>query len=310
MLHVGAPDVAGAVTWRQAIDALRRALLDGLAPDADPPRTAVPFGTGELLTMPASGVRSRNGRRLGVVKLATVAPDAPARTHPRIQAVSVLFDAETLAPLATLDGSALTSLRTPAVSALGVDLLAPADASRLVVFGAGPQAYGHVHALRAIRPVDAVRVVGRDPQRARELTERLHDDGVQAELAPPESVADADVVACCTTARQPVFDGSLLSEAAVVVACGSHEPGSREVDAATVARCGVAVESIGAACREAGDVIQAISEGVLRAEQMTPLADLVRGTTQARPRLVKTVGMGWQDLVVATAVWDAIGGRT
>lgn len=305
-MHVDATSVAAAVTWQQAVDALRRALLAGLDPEAEPPRTAAPFGDGELLTMSSGGFSSRAGRRLAAVKLATVAPDAPTRTLPRVHALCVLFDAETLAPVATLDGGALTSLRTPAVSALGVDLLAPADATRLVVFGTGPQAHGHVHALRAVRPIDYVRVVGRDPQRTREFVGRLRRDGVPAEVARAESVAEADVVACCTTARQPVFDGTLLGDTAVVVACGSHEPAAREVDAETVARCGVAVESVTAACREAGDVILAISEGALRADQLIPLADLVRGATQSRPRLVKTVGMGWQDLVVATAVLDAI----
>jgi ornithine cyclodeaminase len=217
-----------------------------------------------------------------------------------------VFDADTLAPLAVLDGVALTTLRTPAVSALAVDLIAPPAAGRLVVFGTGPQAEGHVAALRAVRPLASVGVVGRGPEKTAAFVERLRAGGVDAQPAAATDVADADVVACCTTARAPLFDGRLLGDAAVVVACGSHEPGAREVDSETVRRCGVVVESVTAACTEAGDVVLAMAEGAVTPAGLVPLARLVRGESAARPRLVKTVGMAWEDLVVATAVLAAV----
>jgi ornithine cyclodeaminase len=305
MRHVDADAVAQGLTWRAAVEALRAVLAGGLDPEAEPIRTSTAFGTGELLTMPSAGTQAQDGRRLAAVKLATVAPANPARELPRIHAICVLFDADTLAPIGTLDGAALTSLRTPAVSALGVDLIAPAATPRLVVFGTGPQAYGHVHALRAVRPVTSVGVVGRNPAGTAAFVARLRADGVEAEAVRPDAVGDADLVACCTTARAPIFDGRRLSDAAVVVACGSHEPDAREVDAETVRGCGVVVESVSAATREAGDVVLALAEGALREDELVPLARLVRDPSSPRPRLVKTVGMGWEDLAVAAAVWNA-----
>ncbi|MCU1605075.1 MAG: ornithine cyclodeaminase [Modestobacter sp.] len=296
-----------AVGWRDAVEALRRPLLDGFDPEAEPPRLNQPFGPGELLVMPSAGGARLGERRLAAVKLVTVAPDAPALGLPRINAVCVVFDADTLAPVAVLDGTALTDLRTPAVSALAVDLIAPADAHRLLVFGSGPQAAGHVHALRAVRPIGSVGVVGRVPEKTAAFVDRLRAQGIAAEVADPADVAAADVVACCTTAREPLFDGRLLSDTAVVVACGSHEPGAREVDTETVRRCGVVVESVTAARREAGDVLIAMADGALTADDLVPLARLVRGEAARRPRLVKTVGMGWEDLAVAAAVLAAAG---
>nr|WP_221382548.1 ornithine cyclodeaminase family protein [Actinoplanes polyasparticus] len=282
-----------ALGFPRAVEALREALAGGLDPESEPARSRVALGGGEVLIMPSGD------DRLAGVKLVGIAPGNPARGLPRIHGTYVLFDAPTLAPRAVLDGAALTSLRTPAVSALGVDLVAPPGASKLVVFGTGPQARGHIEALRAVRPIDSVRVIGRSHER----TARFVGPIARAEAADADAVADADIVACCTTAREPLFDGRRLKPGAVVVAVGSHEPEAREVDTETVRRCGALVESRAVAVREAGDIIQA---GLDETELVT-FADLVRGTTPARPRLIKTVGMGWEDLVIAAAVVEALG---
>src|SRR4051794_22501662 len=139
----------------EAVDALEAALRGGLDVDADPSRSSVAAGDGELLLMPSAA-----GGGLGV-KLVSIAP----RGEPRINGVYVLFDGDTLAPVALIDGIALTNVRTAAVSALAVRHLAP-DARRLVVFGTGPQARAHIHALRAVAPVEHVGVIGRDAGRA------------------------------------------------------------------------------------------------------------------------------------------------
>jgi ornithine cyclodeaminase/alanine dehydrogenase-like protein (mu-crystallin family) len=293
-------EVRAAVGFAGAVAALRGALAAGLDPEAEPARVSFGLGAGEVLAMP-----SGNDRMAGM-KLVSIAPGNPARGLPRIHGLYVLFDAATLVPVAILDGAALTSLRTPAVSALGVDLVAPRHAHRLVVFGTGPQAYGHVHALRAVRPIDTVRIVGRDPARAAALAEKLGADGIAAAAADPAAVADADLVACCTTARSPLFPADLLSDEAVVVAIGSHEPTAREVDAETVRRCGALVESRAVAVREAGDIVRALAEKAITPGDLVTMAEMVGGTARARPRLVKTVGMGWEDLVIAAAVVDAV----
>ena len=271
-----------------AVDALEAALRAGLDPEADLPRSSAPAAGGELLLMPSAAAGGVG------VKLVTVGGE------PRIQGVYVLFDPDTLAPAALLDGIGLTDLRTSAVSALAVRHLAAREPRCVVVFGTGPQARAHVLALRAIAPVEHVALVGRDPGRTEALARELG-----AEPAGPGALAGADVVCCCTTAREPLFDGDALADEATVVAIGSHEPGAREVDERLAARATVVVESRASALREAGDVIQAIAAGALAEDDLVPLAALVRGEAFAapgRPRLFKSTGMAWEDLVIAAAV--------
>jgi ornithine cyclodeaminase/alanine dehydrogenase-like protein (mu-crystallin family) len=267
----------GAVSVVEAADALEAALAGGLDPDdAGPPRSAVPVGEGELLVMPAAA------GGYAAVKLVTVGP-----REPRIQGLCVLFDAGTLAPVALLDGIALTNLRTPAVSALAVRRLAAEDASRLVVFGRGPQARAHADAVAAVRPIRHIELLGRDAADREAL------------------VAAADVICCCTTAREPLFDGSVVADHACVVAIGSHEPAARETDDALAARATVVVESRASALREAGDVIGAIESGVLDARALVTLRELVAGAElPPGPRLFKSTGMAWEDAVVAATVYE------
>jgi ornithine cyclodeaminase len=298
--YLDADTVAATVSWGQAVDALERALLGGLDPARALNRSIVEVTYGQLLLMPAE-----SGTAVGL-KLGTVAPDNPARELPRIQALYVLVDRETLTPVALLDGTALTTLRTPAVSAVAVRHLAPADARHLLVFGSGPQAWGHVHALRAVRPVQQVTVVGRDRGRAEQLVARLDTEGLDARVGDGTEVSEADLVVCATTATSPLFDGTAVKPGACVVAVGSHEPDRREVDSALLGRAaqggGVVVETRDVALREAGDVVLALGEGALSADQLVELGDVVRREPGAGPSFFKSVGMGWEDLVVAEAV--------
>ncbi|GAA3036313.1 ornithine cyclodeaminase family protein [Streptosporangium longisporum] len=298
---------------RQAVRVVTDALRGGLDPAADPARTVVPTAHGHLLLMPAE-----SGARTGV-KVVTVAPDNPAHGRPRIQGFYLLFDARTLSPVALIDGIALTTLRTPAVSVAAVlPLLRRArDPLRVAVFGAGPQGRGHVDTLldtlSGHRRLAEVTYLVRDPRRA----------GVPGHGAVPVTVAAsggeratravsrADVVVCATTAREPLFDSALLHDRAVVIAVGSHEPGAREVDGALTGRAHVVVDDVATALREAGDVVQAIGEGNLDAARLIPMRRIVTDPASVdldRPVLFKSTGMSWQDLVVATAAHERLGG--
>ena len=261
-----------ALPMAAAIAALEEALRGGLDPSADTPRVA----TRDFLLMP-----SVVGAYAGV-KVVSVARGNAARGLPVIQGVFVLWDAETLTPVALMDGAALTALRTPALSAVALRALGPRDPARLVVFGRGPQAERHTE----IAPAESVCVLGRESP--------------NTEVAA--AVRSADVICCCTSARTPLFDGSLVRDEAVVVAIGSHEPDVRELDSTLMKRATVVVESRAAALREAGDVIQA----GLAADDLVELAKLVRGEAVLGPgpHVFKSVGMAWQDVVVAAAAYE------
>ncbi|NLU65992.1 ornithine cyclodeaminase family protein [Streptomyces sp. HNM0574] len=311
-MTVGAEEIEAALPMERAVDAVLRALREGLDPETDPARARVPVAHGELLLMP-----SQSARYAGV-KLASVAPDNPARGLPRIQGGYLLLDAETLAPLALLDGVALTSVRTAAVSAAAAELLAPQEAAELVLFGTGPQAHSHLSALRAVRPLRRVTVVGRDQRRAREFAAARTGPGLTVSVAAPgaaadEAVAGADLVACCTSSAVPLFAGERVAGHATVLAVGSHSPEARETDDALVRRASVVVESRASALREAGDVLLPLAAGVLTEEELTGLAELARGEATlpaTGPRFFKSTGMSWEDLALAAAAYEALPGRS
>jgi ornithine cyclodeaminase/alanine dehydrogenase-like protein (mu-crystallin family) len=278
-----------------AVQAITDALRGGLDPATDPARVSVDLRNGQFLLMP-----SQTPAAVGV-KVVTVAPDNPNRGLPRIQAAYLLFDQRTLALRAIVDGNALTTLRTAAVSVAAVLDRLPDRALRVAVIGAGPQAVGHASTLAAVRPLESATYLVRDPSRTQ--LDAVALGSPQAD----EALRSADVVVCAMSARSPVFDSALLGDAAVVVAVGSHEPDARELDASLLGRATVVVEDGAAALREAGDVILAVADGTLEPADLLPMRDVVTGAVEVptdQPLVFKSVGMGWQDLVVAAAVLE------
>ncbi|MGW9557973.1 ornithine cyclodeaminase family protein [Nocardiopsis sp. NPDC055551] len=296
---VDADEVRRRIDPDRARTLIEGALKAGFDPADDPARSHSDAGSGHLLLMP-----STLGDWVGV-KVASVTPGNPALGLPRIQAVYVLMDAKTLTPRMFVDGVSLTSLRTPATSAVAAGHLADPEASRLVVFGNGPQAVEHVVAMARIRALKDVRMVGRSPHKVAAALAELAERGITAEAGVAADVADADIVVCATSSAEPLFDGSLVRDGACVVAMGSHEADRRELDAALMGRAQVVVEERDSALRECGDVVLAIEEGALNADDLVGLAPLVRGEVTRRtdrPNVFKGSGMSWQDLAVAVGV--------
>lgn len=297
--YVDGAELRRLVPVSAAVEALEQTFRTG---DVEvPQRSHLSVGPGELLVMPAWG-RAAMG-----VKLVTVAPNNPAAGRPLINGVYVLFSAGSLEPVLILDGAAVTALRTPAVSALATKHLARRDARRLVVFGAGTQARGHVEAMRAIRPIDSVVVVGRSPEGAASIVESLRGE-VEARVGAAEDVAEADVVCTCTTSATPLFDGTRLKRGTHVNAVGAYKPHARELDDATIRRAAVYVEDRSAALAEAGDVIGPIASGALDGASVRDLSRLVK---EGRPdgadvTVFKSVGLASEDLAVAAAAAAAL----
>ena len=296
--HVDAAGLWSLLPVADAVDALSRAFASDEG--GGPPRAHVEVPGGDLLLMPAHAPGGVG------VKLVTVAPANPGLGLPLIHGLYVLFAADTLAPVATIDGAALTALRTAAVSALATRHLARPDASRLLVFGAGTQARSHVAALRAVRPITHVMVVARTLASAAALVEDLRAEGVDARTGTPASVRSADIVCTCTTSGTPVFDGTLLAAGTHVNAVGAYRPDARELDGETLRRGRVVVEDRAAAMAEAGDLLLAIDEGAITAAHVVAdLRELVAGaavrTSDAQVTVFKSVGLALEDLAVARA---------
>ncbi|HEX9717208.1 MAG TPA: ornithine cyclodeaminase family protein [Actinomycetota bacterium] len=302
---IEADDLRRLLPMEAAVDALEAAFGSGPLPVA-PLRGHIDTGSGTLLTMPAAGLHGAG------VKLVTVTPSNPGLGLPLIQGVYVLFAPKTQEPEAAIDGAALTALRTAAVSGLATRHLALPGASSLVIFGAGTQARSHLDAMRAVRPVERVTVVSRTEARADELAEAARKMGLETTTGTPEDVADADLVCTCTTSQTPVFDGVRLPEGAHVNAVGAYTPDTRELDEETVRRGRVVVETREAALAEAGDLLIPMRAGVVGANHIVAdLSEVVKGAPVRRGpddvTVFKSVGVAFEDLVVARAAVDRLG---
>jgi ornithine cyclodeaminase/alanine dehydrogenase-like protein (mu-crystallin family) len=288
-----------------AIDALDTAITAGWL-GTTPPRQHLHAEQQELLVMP-SFLDGGAG-----VKLVGIDPENPARGLPRIQGVFVLFDPPGLSPAAIVDARALTAVRTAAVSGLASRYLARADASRLVIFGAGPQAHAHLLAMHSQFDLRHVSIVSRTRSTAEALAVRAREElGLTAVVADPGAVASADLICTCTTSATPVFDGVLLPDGVHCNAVGAYRPDMQEVDAVTVRSSAVVVESREAALAESGDLIVAAREtGWDPASIAADLVEVVRGgvavrTDPAQRTLFESVGVAFEDLIIARAVLDA-----
>jgi ornithine cyclodeaminase/alanine dehydrogenase-like protein (mu-crystallin family) len=301
---IEAEELRGLVPIDRAIDALEAAFRDEDPSLAAPLRSSLATPAGTLLLMPAAGAGGVG------VKLVTLSEFNPQRDLPFLHAVYVLFDRETQRPEAVIDGTELTALRTAAVSGLATRYLAREAARRLVLFGAGVQAHAHLDAMIAVRPVEDVVVVSRSEGPAIALADRAEAMGLRASIGTPEAVAEADLVCTCTTSAVPVFDGRRLAAGAHVNAVGAYLPNEREVDAETVSRARVVVETREVAFAEAGDLLLPIGEGLIDRDHVrADLSEVVGGaeirTTDDDVTLFESVGMAFEDLVVARAALDA-----
>lgn len=293
------------------IDALRRMFVAGCeVPLRHTHRIADGHHPGEsagtVLLMPAW----QPGRRLGI-KTVTIFPGNGALGLPGVHSVYTLFDAATGEPLAQMDGDEITTRRTAAASALAASYLARADASRLLIVGAGRVASLLAPAYAAVRPLAQVQVWNRNPALARALADRLaaQDFDARAVTDLHTAVAQADVISCATLSTAALVRGEWLQPGVHLDLIGSFTPEMREADAACFARSRVYVDTPEALAKS-GDVLQAVAEGAFAAERVQgTLADLCRGERRGRGSdheitLFKSVGSALEDLAAAQLVSD------
>ncbi len=307
---LSARDVAEALPMREAIEAMKRAFrLLAAGQVVMPARTHIaatePPGDALFMTsyVPAD-------QAMGI-KVVTVYPGNRASGLPVIQALMLVLDAATGSPVAVMDGTSLTAIRTGAASGAATDLLANPDASAAAIFGSGPQARTQLEAVCAVRRICQARVLDPDTARAaafaREMAERL---GIPVESArsSAEALAGADIVCTATTSAVPVFADAELFPGAHINAIGSYKPTVREIPGETVRRARVVVDHVPAALAEAGDLLIPMAEGLIaRGHIWAELGDIVAGARPGRESpgqttLFKSVGLAVQDLCAARLV--------
>lgn len=312
MRIISAEEVGALLDDRALIEALRAMFVAGCAlPDRH--HHTIPTSEGEaatLLLMPAW----QPGGPIGV-KLVTVFPGNGARGLPAVMGSYLLLDGATGAPLALIDGPALTARRTAAASALAAEYLAAPDASRLLMVGTGALAPHLIAGHAGVRPIAQVDIWGRTPDKAEALARSLAGKGFEARAVTDlaQSAREADIISCATLTREPLIEGAWLRAGQHLDLVGGFTPEMREADDEAVRRASVYVDTIAGATREAGDITQPLASGVLKENEIAgDLFALTRGTCKGRTSadeitFFKSVGTALEDLAAAQLIVEKLG---
>lgn len=312
LILLSGEDVRRLVPMPAAIDAVASAFTQLSSGQAQIPlRTPVESAGGVTLFMPGY---LRETRVLGG-KIVSVFGGNAARGLPVVSATVILLDSETGLPRALMDGTKLTALRTGAASGLATRLLAQEGASVLAVFGAGAQARTQVEAVRAVRPIQEVRIVDVNRASAERFATELRiapDPPATVEVFddPASAVKGAHVIVTATSSSVPVFPGALVEPGAHVNGIGSYTPEMQEVGEELVTRARVIVDTRDGALAEAGDLLIPLRKGLVRKEDIrTELGEVVLGTHPGRTSeseitFFKSVGNASLDLAVGALVLE------
>jgi ornithine cyclodeaminase len=316
MLVLSPEQIRAFAPMPRLVDALQKAFADKfLVPVRQ--ILQVPGGLGDRLFASMPAFDAEGG---GAVKLASLFPDNPSQGLPTIQAAIVVFS-KAGTPVALLDGTTVTQLRTGAASALASKYLSRADSAHLVVIGTGALAPVMAAAHCAVRPITRVSVWGRQAQRADDTAAAIRllvEATVEVVVAGSieTAVGTADIVSCATSSPTPVLAGKWLAPGTFVDLVGSFSPAKREADDDVVRRSRIFVDTFEGAMSEAGDILDPLARGIIDRERIEgELADLVHGRVRGRVGadeiiLFKSVGTALEDLaaaqlVVAAALRDA-----
>lgn len=276
-----------------------------------PLRTVVhpPGAAGVIAMMPA--YRSGDAAVFGL-KAICVFPGNPKIGKDSHQGGVLLFSGETGEPLAMMNASAITAIRTAAVSAVATRTLAREDACELAIIGAGVQARSHLASISCVRSIKRARVVSRNPDDARELVSEMQgsfDFPLTAVADNREAVAGADIIVTVTTSLEPVVSREWLAAGTHINAIGTYSPRAREIDSATMVAATLFVDRRESALNEAGDYLLAAQEGAIgpdhiRAELGEVLIGAARGrTTSDEITLFKSLGIAIEDLAAAAYIF-------
>jgi ornithine cyclodeaminase len=295
--------------YRECTDVMREALAELARGQIQQPlRTVVRLrdSAGFMGLMPAYSPGAGYG-----LKAICITPGNPAIGKDAHQGGVLLFDVHTGEPLALVNASAVTAIRTAATSAVATGLLAGPRAAELAIIGTGVQGQAHAHAIAATRPLTGIRLVGRDLARTRKVAAELAGQlglPVTSHDVVADAVAGAGIVVTATTSPRPVLRREWLSPGTHVNAVGACLPADREIDTAIMAEAAIFADSRESVSHEAGDFLLAAREGAVnpvRAE----LGELLTGTAPGRAgddeiTVFESLGLAAEDLAAASYLYE------
>jgi alanine dehydrogenase len=300
MLFLGERDVRASLSPAPMLAALEAGFVAcSTGATSVPPRSAARTAAGLLGAMP--GWVAGNGL---VVKAVSVFPGNAGSGRPSHQGVIALFDEHDGTPLCVMDAAYITAMRTGGAAAVSVRVLARREARTLAILGAGVQGHSHLSTVASVREFTAIRIASRSGERAAALA--ALDPRCLVVESFEAAVRGADVVCCCTDARQPVTRYEWLEAGAHLTSVGGTF--GPEVDPETILRCRVFVESTGAAVDPPPAGAHELQGR--DPDTVTELGDVLAGRRPGRETddeitVYKSTGNAFEDAVVARLVYDA-----
>ena len=301
-------EVRQALPMPAAIEAVREAYR-AISTDtvAAPIRGVLPVPNGVLLSMPAYAA----GSAISAVKLVNFYGGNPARGLPAIHGVVVVFAVDTGQPLALLEASSVTAVRTGAASGVGSDYLAREDSRVLAILGAGAQAPTQVAAVCAVRPIEEIRIFSLEGSEA--LADQLraeYGDPMKVTIAASAAaaVAPADIICTVTTSRKALFTLEDLAPGTHINGIGAFTPEMQEIGIDVVTAAKVYVDHHESIWEEAGDLIIARDSGQFAASDIrAEIGEVIAGSAPGRESaeeltFFKSVGHAAQDALAAATI--------
>jgi ornithine cyclodeaminase/alanine dehydrogenase-like protein (mu-crystallin family) len=305
LLVLSQQEVEELLDMEGCIEAMAEALASLARGDVHVPMRIVVRPAGEDTFLGLMPAHRGGGAPLYSLKTVCVFPDNPERGLDAHQGTVTLFDGETGETRAIMNASAITAIRTAAVSAVATRLLAREDARELGILGAGVQARSHLEALRLVRDFDTVRIFSPTAAHAQALAKEA---GAEAVGSAQEAVSGADIVVTATSAVDPVLRREWLKPGAHVNVIGGRPPTMRELDVATVADSAFYVDRRESAEKEAFDYQDALEAGAIGSDHIRgEIGEVLIGTAQGRQSpdeltVFRSLGLAVEDLAAAEYV--------
>jgi ornithine cyclodeaminase/alanine dehydrogenase-like protein (mu-crystallin family) len=312
LLVLSAADVRRLLPYDECAAALRAALAALARGEARQPLRSMlrPEGAAGLMALMPTYMP---GQDAGYgLKALCISPANPAAGLDAIQGIVLLSSARTGEPLAVLNASALTEIRTAAASAVATDLLARPDADVLAIIGTGVQARAHAHAIPCVRRLRQIRVAGRSKEKAAAFAAAM--DGqlpvpVIARESAAEAVAGAGIIVTATNSAVPVLHRDWIAPGAHINAVGAYLPAARELDSATVAAAALFADSRESVYGEAGDYLLALADGAIRPGHVrAEIGEILTGQAAGRGddqeiTIFESLGLAVEDHAAAALVY-------
>lgn len=247
------------------------------------------------------------GGAYNTIKLVDVHFDNPQKGLPLINGVILVMNAKKGDPLALIEGKSVTALRTGAGTGLATDLLARKNSKRAIIFGTGAQAKTQIDAIRSVRNLTSIIVIGKSEEKTIKFCNSFDS------IIQPGEVSDlknADIICTATTSKTPLFNFEDIKAGVHINAIGAHQADTRELDTSLIQKSKVYIDQLSSSQIEAGDLIIPINEGKynwnnIEGELGELIDEKIAGrTSEDEITIFNSIGNAVQDLVIASMVFE------